>query len=217
MKFGALAAAFVLVFMGCGSDPKAVTNDNFRNAIVADFMKNPTHAKLCVPALQTPYEMVPSPTNLVPEKAAPFDAVARAQYDALASVGLLTAARKSAPALDRIYPRHMTSVPVNEYRQTALGVSNTSGATPGQFGSPGSLCYAMLGVDAVQNWTEPGDLLGQRLTEVSYQPKLVDVAAWARNPKVEAAFPQIAESLATIGKTPRKIDLHLTNLGWESM
>lgn len=46
-------------------------------------------------------------------------------------------------------------------------------------GSP-LICYGRLKIGQIVRWSEPGDLLGRRVTEVQYKLKVVDAPSWAK-------------------------------------
>ncbi len=66
---------------------------------------------------------------------------------------------------------------------------------------------------AVDNFTEPSDILGMKATQVAYRYELTDFPAWTKNPAVQTAFPRIKASLEkpTVEATDTLI---LTNNGW---
>jgi hypothetical protein len=82
----------------------------------------------------------------------------------------------------------------------------------------GKWCYARWQLKEVTEYTEPGELMGEKVTRVQYTARLVDVAPWVNDPRVQAAFPAIAQTLAS-GDTDasREADLVLTDHGWDVM
>lgn len=63
-------------------------------------------------------------------------------------------------------------------------------------------------VAAIVNWTEPANLFGKTVTEVTYTMQPTKVAAWI-TPDIAPLIPHLAE------KPERTIALHLTAKGWE--
>jgi hypothetical protein len=73
-----------------------------------------------------------------------------------------------------------------------------------------NLCFAHITVEAIKNV-----MLMDGMAHVDYRYRIVDVAAWARKPEVQAAFPEIKTMLK--GEDPfdaRKATLFLTPDGW---
>lgn len=66
-------------------------------------------------------------------------------------------------------------------------------------------CIGTLSVDKIIEWSEPGDLLGKKVTEVKYTTKLVNTPNWASS--VLSNYDTSKE---------RKAALILTNKGWSA-
>ncbi len=62
---------------------------------------------------------------------------------------------------------------------------------PGTFGQTGGLCYGRKAVDSVLKWTDPVTTGGRSQTEVSYTYKIVNLAGWVGQPRIQQAFPNI--------------------------
>jgi hypothetical protein len=80
-------------------------------------------------------------------------------------------------------------------------------------GPRGSLCYGKPTVDEVTQFTEPGDMMGIKASQVSYRYHLADLPDWAKDPKVRAAFPKIEQDSAS--SLEGKAAVVLTNDGWK--
>jgi hypothetical protein len=83
----------------------------------------------------------------------------------------------------------------------------------GTFGKADGCCYGHEKVDSIVNWTEPQTQGDYTETTATYTFKIPDLAAWAKLPDVNQAFPIIGSTLNTAGKN-QTIPLHLTNNGW---
>jgi hypothetical protein len=83
----------------------------------------------------------------------------------------------------------------------------------GTFGQSDGFCYGHEAVASVVNWTEPETQGGYSETTVTYTGKVPDLAAWAKLPEVEQAFPSIQTTLDDVVKN-QTVALHLTNKGW---
>lgn len=121
------------------------------------------------------------------------------QVLAMASVGLLTG---SATTME---PRGFTldkpkPVAATRYELSELGKKYY------QDGSIGSglgkrrvhqLCFGTPKVVAVDSYTEPADMMGYRISKVSYRYTIDDIAEWTKDASIQKAFPNIAKRLAT--------------------
>jgi hypothetical protein len=83
----------------------------------------------------------------------------------------------------------------------------------GTFGQSDGFCYGHETVDSILNWTQPETQGDYSETTVTYTYKIPDLAAWAKLPEVEQAFPTIGTTLGDAGKN-QTVALHLTNKGW---
>ncbi len=63
------------------------------------------------------------------------------------------------------------------------------------------------------NWTEPQTQGSYTETTVTYTGKVPDLAAWAKQPEVEQAFPTIKTMLDDVEKN-QTVALHFTTQGW---
>lgn len=88
-----------------------------------------------------------------------------------------------------------------------------AGGTSTIGGGGASLCYGKPTVDEVTQFTEPGDMMGIKASQVSYRYHLAALPDWAKNAKVRAAFPKIEQDSAT--SLEGKAAVVLTNEGWK--
>ncbi len=133
--------------------------------------------------------------------------------DALVKAGLLTKTTKTEHAIgvwDK-KPIKGTIFTINLYNFTDAG-KQTIKTGPGDFKY--TFCYAHPEVDSILNYTEQ-DLSGQKIVEVKYSFKYVDVADWVSKTEIKAAFPEIEKKLDNSDKTDR-IVLIKTNNGWQT-
>lgn len=102
--------------------------------------------------------------------------------------------------------------PVKRYTVSGEGqkylqqVQSASGVSDG-------FCYGHERVNSIVNWTEPETQGSYTETTVTYTYKIPDLAAWAKLPEVDQAFPSIGMTLDGAGKN-QSIPLHLTDKGW---
>ncbi len=63
------------------------------------------------------------------------------------------------------------------------------------------------------NLTQPADMIVMPLSQVSYKYHLTDLPDWAKNPKMKAAFPDLARNTAE--SLDGRVAVVLTNDGWK--
>lgn len=73
-------------------------------------------------------------------------------------------------------------------------------------------CGGEFKVVEVENFTEPADMLGTKVSQVNFTYKVVNAPAWAKNPDVQAAYPAIKDGIAD--KARYKTVLVATSEGW---
>jgi hypothetical protein len=76
------------------------------------------------------------------------------------------------------------------------------------------LCWGRFALNEIVKWDIPG--VDPRLT-VTYTYKVVDVAEWTQNPDFQTAFPGIKKAFEKAETERAKLELKLTNLGWEAL
>ena len=104
--------------------------------------------------------------------------------------------------------------PVRRYELTAEGKKYFR-QTPGIFEKNGEFCYGEKVVDSIVKWTEPMTTGPYSGSEVAYTYKLVNLAAWAEQPGMQRAFPDIRTTIGGASKADQIAGLQLTNKGWE--
>lgn len=98
--------------------------------------------------------------------------------------------------------------PGKEYSLTDAGTKAL--AKPGR----SAFCVGHRKVDEVVQFTEPSSGMGQTVSQAKYTYTVVDVPAWASDPAVQAAFPELVEMLKP--KHEARIALVLMNDGWDA-
>jgi len=184
--------ALALPLAGC-SDPKAASDDNFKSALQGWFDTNPVCTTLVAMGKVPIVREVP---NHVDE----------AKLDLAVNAGLLSVESF------REVPRFATKpADFRRYTPTDTGKDAIRANDTGLGGV--QLCFARRNVVEVVNWTEPGDVMGLRATQVRYRYRLDDIAPWTQTADMRAAFPQLAKALDT-PEGEDKASLILTNEGW---
>ena len=140
--------------------------------------------------------------------------------NALVKAGLLAKTTKTEQAIgswDK-KPIKGTVFLINLYNLTDAGKQTVKEKHySGLFGSGDrqyTFCYAHPQVDSILNFTEQ-ELGGQKVVQVKYSYKFVDVADWVNKTEIKAAFPEIDKSLNNPDKTTTT-GLIKTNNGWQT-
>lgn len=120
--------------------------------------------------------------------------------DALADAGLLS---KHDTELKALFGG---TVPGTEYEVTELGRKYLGERHKFAF------CTGSYTVVDVDNFTEPSDMMGMKVSQVNFHYKAKDTADWIKNDKVQAAYTNVAEEAK--GDIRGHAGLVLTNDGW---
>lgn len=79
----------------------------------------------------------------------------------------------------------------------------------------GMFCYGHSEVTEIAQFSEPADLMGQRVSRVSFKYKVVDLAPWAKLEPVQKAFPEVKKAvLSETAAQESEAVLRLMNDGW---
>lgn len=172
MRGAALLAALAL--MGCGRDPfvaaqRAIDDGSARAAI----QKQLDGYRQCATLLNG---FLPLETYVEPGKP-PMPGVA-----ALAELGLIRDA-------GRAKGREVTRYEPTALARPLLNIRNIGGDR-----KPVELCYGRRLVTAVK--AKPKSLPSDPIPQLTYSFRIVDAPAWARDPRIAASFPGMAEALA---------------------
>lgn len=201
------------------SDPKAASKDNFEHVINAWAEKHP-------PCITVPWGDAqegdgsrmdfPRYKESAPQKLAFMEAARKKQaeaFDALVEAGLMKASateitRKAAFADDK-------KIAVTAYDLTDKGKAALEKDAKGAVlsGAQTAFCYGKPHVDEVTQFTEPGEMMGMKISQVSYRYHLADLPDWAKSARVKAAFPEIARNTAE--SLDGKAAVVLTGDGWK--
>ena len=79
----------------------------------------------------------------------------------------------------------------------------------------GGLCFGKAQVTRIERFTEPGEIRGQTVSDVTYAYKITGLPEWAGNQQVKASIRQLGEAVAT-NETPARETrvMVLTDKGW---
>jgi len=192
-----------LLMSGCG-DKKDATKDNFANSINAHYENE------CID-IGTVY-------GKFPVQVANNDKEGKELFDALTKVGLTT----SKPT--KVEDRSLTGFDIMtgkrkiidgyEYKLTDLGTKSVKTKKGnGFFSDANEFCAGKYEVSSIENFTEPSDIGGYKLTRVNFKKEPIDVPEWANNLVKEKAFERYAEKISK-KSSDEAMELVLTDNGW---
>ena len=196
-----LIASSLILFSGC-SNSKKPNETNLRNAIDQYL---PTQNRACVTVDgQFPHDVpVGDKSGTAAELAALEQAGVVQSVNTTAVVRSLADSLLLTPQRPKPVKRYTVSTKGQKYFQKVLDVSGRSDG----------FCYGHEKVASIVSWTEPQTQGSYSETTVTYTGKVPDLAAWAKLPEVQQAFPSINTTLDDLGKN-QSVALHLTNKGW---
>ena len=181
-----LAAAFCgASSLAACSDEKSANERNFATAINAYLAEHPD----CLVSAVYPAELLVG--GYSDPKA----------FDALVEAGLLNREELRRPS------NNPAERPQGTNRYTLTDKGRAANSERGW-------CYGTRKVVQIVNFTEPSEAFGAKMSQVRFTSSYPNVADWARNKTVLAAFPQLQ---ATNAEKPsqEQLVLVLTNRGWE--
>lgn len=200
-----LVLTVTAVLGGCNNTKKP-NADNFTKAINEYLAK---HGQVCALDDQTFPANVTLPEQKQQTGIGP-------QAAALEQAGLVRGSNTTAvvPTLADALTRSATPQPVRRYELTDEGRKYFRQRLVG-LGQAGEFCYGQKAVDSIVKWTEPVAMGPYTQSEVTYSYKIENLAAWAQQPDMQQAFPDIRSTLQGASKPDQIAGLVLTNKGWE--
>jgi hypothetical protein len=192
-----LSAAALLALSACGSK-KDANKSNFADAI-QDYLNTTKGVCVALPRKEAPFALEKKGGFFLsnePQKAA-----------ALVSAGLLSASETEMPGLFA-----NQKVAATQYALTDEGKKYLVKGGSGNLGGFDAFCGGKLKVKEVQNFTEPADMFGTKISQVNYSMVAEDVPGWAKQPAVQAAYPEV--KLGLDEPSASKAVLVATNEGW---
>ncbi|MHB1856617.1 MAG: hypothetical protein ACYCPM_04205 [Acidobacteriaceae bacterium] len=196
-----LIASSLIVFSGCNSAKKP-NEANLKNAI-DQYLSRQDRACVTIDG-QFPHDVpMGDKSGTAAELAALEQAGLVQSVNTTAVVRSLADLLSLTPQKPEPVKRYTVSTEGQKYFQKVLDVS----------GRLDGFCYGHEKVASIVNWTEPQTQGSYSETTVTYTGKVPDLAAWAKLPEAEQAFPSIQTTLDDIVKN-QTASLHLTNKGW---
>lgn len=191
------AISAVLLLTGCGSK-KDANKSNFAEAIQS-YLDTRNGVCISLPAKEAPFRLEQKPF---------FDIInAQEKATAMVSAGLL-----SARDIEMPQPGTNKLVPGAEYSLTDAGKKYLVKGGSGNLGNWDGFCGGKFKVKEVENFTEPADMFGAKISQVNYAYEVDDVPVWAKEPSIQAQFPNLKPALAPTAAD--KAVLVATNDGW---
>ncbi len=197
-KFVALAGLLSILLAPLGCDSRTASRSSFQTALQAAYDKHPR----CAPW----FEIMPAELN---PKGAGYQQDA-AKYDALRAAGLVT----SQTSMKVLTDPFQTFVGIRN-APTPVTTYSIGGPNQAAWSGQHEICYARVHITSVDNFTEPSESLGFKGSQVSFSYDLVDVPAWAKEPALQNAVPQIKTDLQRPEHKETET-LVLTANGWKT-
>ncbi|EKT55471.1 hypothetical protein [Providencia burhodogranariea] len=197
MKFKMLASIVIAggLLVGCDNNQTA-SESNFKKSI-QDFLD--TKPAICISAGPFPAGFLAQSNTRDIE-----------QLNSLVDAGLLNKSAKEVVVKD-MWSSEKSGQGV-EFNLTNEGEKFFDNQKS-QFSGSGSFCTGKMVVTEVTNFTEPAERGGQKISIANFKQKIEDIAPWAQNEKVIAAYPQIKSAQERAAKGQQS-PLVLTNNGW---
>lgn len=191
----------LLVLAGC-SDPKAATEKNFKSA-----MQN---------YLDTAYPRCYFASNFPVIKADWDIGGKNAALAALEKAGLLSA-KEIQQEEKQMFSAQTRTVTKLSYDLTGEGKKyyKLDGTTTHRGETIGAFCAGKATVKSIGQFTEPAEMMGQKISRVNYEYTVTDLPAWAMSPDVQQAVGGLkADAQSASSPIKGVVAMILTNNGW---
>jgi hypothetical protein len=193
----ALSTVALLAVSGCGSK-KDASKSNFADAI-QDYLNTTKGVCVALPRKDAPFALEKKGGFFFahePEKAA-----------ALVNAGLLSASETEVPS---VFPNQ--KVAATQYTLTDKGKKYLVKGGSGNLGGFDAFCGGKYKVKEVENFTEPADMFGTKISQVNYTYVVDDAPDWLKQSTIQSQYPNAAAGLDE--PAPYKAVLVATNEGW---
>ncbi len=197
-----MAALLALLVCAAGCDSKKASTGNFKAALQKHFDKYPA----CDRDMSFPEQFT------LGRDGKPDDTMGHGRRDkVLKDAGLLTVKEGTVVQPGNLFmPRtqeHVLTYDIAPGHKDEWTTDETNPKHP-------HLCYAKIKIVSVDNYSEPGDMLGHTISEVDFTYELTHLADWAKAKDVQEAMPEI-KTKVDAGAQKSKTMLILTHNGWE--
>lgn len=193
----AVVSSCLFVLSGCGSKQDA-NKSNFQSAI-QDYLDTTKGVCVMLPAKDVPFTLQKTGgMNFInePEKAA-----------ALVRAGLLSAKDTEVKAA---FGNQM--VAGVQYSLTDEGKKYLVKGAAGNLGNWDAFCGGKYKVKEVENFTQPADMFGTKISQVNYTYVVDDAPNWLKQSAIQSQYPNAKAGLDE--PAPYKAVLVATNEGW---
>lgn len=178
----AIGSTCLAVTLAACSSAKDANKANFGKA-VQDHLDNQSGLCVAIPASELPFTLKSNDLLTRNQKV---------RADALREAGALE--------------------PAVEYQITEMGKKHFFPPVAEGFGQRAAFCTGKYSIVTVDNFTEPSDAMGQKVSEVNFRYKVDAPAEWARSQGLRDAYKNVANEIQ--GDIQGKATLILTNNGW---
>jgi hypothetical protein len=189
-------SSLALLLAACGS-PKDANKSNFGKAIQA-YLDTQNGLCAALPAKGTPFSL---------PKQNFFGEENQKHADALVDAGLLT---KRDTEMKAGFGNKMD--PATEYQITETGKKYLRAKAADTWAQQDAFCTGKYTAVEVDNFTEPSDIRGVKVSQVNFHYKVEGAADWAKSESIRANYKNIADQ--SQGDIQGKAVLILTNDGW---
>lgn len=199
MKFIAIGAiACLAVTPGLCADNKQATKSNFSEAIQKYLASTPGPC-FTPPAPSIPFEIPAKDLQLG------IGPTAQARADALVEAGLLVRSDAQVKGISGKVPGFKYTISDAGQKLLVKGAGKNLGAGD-------AFCAGKYKVLEVVLFTEPADMLGAKVSRVTYRYTVDGAPSWAQLPSIRKAFPEAAKETTPDAKA--NAVLVLTSEGW---
>lgn len=207
-----------LLLAACGSK----TDVNEKNFSIAISQYLDKKGKLCLGLSEWPVEI--SEGELRMKSTSPT--VDYRRMSALETLGLVNSEETAVEITDLFGKPSGHKQKVRRYTLTekakAFSISweapNISSALSGKKTTTSTdLCWGKKTLDKVVKWEGPMKLGDYQEARISYHYKILELADWAKDPGLQASFPQVTTFIENAGKKEERHGVKLTSIGWEAV
>ncbi|NCT68070.1 MAG: hypothetical protein GXC76_10570 [Rhodanobacteraceae bacterium] len=200
----AAVVSFALALNAC-SDPKAANKGNFEQALESYFEQTRGPACIRIGTSNPPF----------PATLADQGAWGGEQIRAIADAGLANATAATTKSTSYTSDGPVGDVPAKRYELNDLGKKfyqeRTINGAMGKV-SLHELCFGIPRLVAIDSFTEPADMMGYRISKVTYRYRIDEVPQWVSTEAIRKTFPQIAAR--TDKEQSETTTFVLTSSGW---
>lgn len=192
----------IMALSGC-NDPKDASDSNFK-AAAQQYLDSvyPT----CYFKVNFPFKTDGYSFNNLPDI-----------LHAMAEKGLLTEQELSRKHFEESWASKAHDVVVNSYDLTDEGKKyyKADAAKNMRGDALGGFCFGKATVTEINNFTEPSDAMGQKISRVSFTYKVTDIPEWAKSPEITSLDRQLKKEANSEAEPLNATNVFvLTNKGW---